>query len=90
MKELKKEFKGIGEVKGYNFKQLNKSPYAYIYQVENTTTKALHYEVFKRQINKRFNCVSYPKSKSFGLWAWTKSNLTDAEYLYDELNIVLD
>ena len=90
MKELKKEFQGRGEVKDYTFKQVSSSPYAYIYEVSNNFNRNIHYEVFKRKENTYYNCISYPTSKGFGLWAWTKSDLTSAEYLFDELNIVLD
>jgi len=89
MKKLKKQFEGRGEVKGYTFKQLSSSPYAYIYEVSNDLCTT-HYEVFKHKENTYYNCISYPTSKGFGLWAWTKSDLTSAEYLFDELNIVLD
>lgn len=100
--ELQKEFKGKGEVKGYIFKMLNSSPYAYIYEVSSENGTNCHYEIFKRKnvpicidFSKRIYSETetkeiYPKSKDFGVWAWTKSDLTEAEYLFDELNITLD
>lgn len=90
IKELNDQFKSKGEVNGYTFKKIQKSPYSYLYEVKNDLTKSIHYEVFKRKINNQFNCVSYPRSKSFGLWAWTVTNLTDAEYLFDELSLTTD
>ena len=68
LKELEISFDGRGEVKGYKFEQIMKSDKAYIYKknLEDITT----YEVFKRMENVQFGCVSYPGSKSFGLWAW--------------------
>ena len=85
MKELKKEFIGRGQVKGFRFTQLNKSQFAYLYEVN--TNDNIFYEVFYRKENKRYECVSYPTNKSFGIWAWTYSNLETASNKYEELNI---
>ena len=90
MKELKNEFKGKGEVSGYAFKQLKKSPYSYLYEVKNEENGSIHYEVFKRKENTQFDCVSYPRSKSFGLWAWTIVILDKAIEKFDDLNLVID
>ena len=68
MKELKTEFEGRGEVSGFHFKQLMKSDKGYMY--EKNYAGCMFYEVFKRRENKRFNCISYPSSPSFGYWAW--------------------
>lgn len=86
MKELDQIIKGRGETKGFIFTQIKKSENAYIYEVENKGF--IWYEVFKRKINKQFNCVSYPKSKSFGLWAWTYIKKEYAEYKFQTLNIL--
>jgi hypothetical protein len=90
MKELRQQFEGIGQVKGYSFQNIKKSPYSYLYEVKNDDTSAIHYEVFKRIENERFDCVSYPTDKAFGLWAWTCSNLDRAIEKFDELNMVID
>jgi hypothetical protein len=90
MKELQIDFNGKGEVLGYTFKQLKKSPYSYLYEVKNEDTGVVHYEVFKRKENTQFDCVSYPRSKSFGLWAWTVTNLDLAIEKFDDLNILID
>lgn len=80
MKELKNEFDGTGEVKGYHFKQIEKTEQYYIYEVSNMDNpNRKHYEVFKRIYNKRFNCESYPKSPSFGKTAWTANNFEHAQ-----------
>jgi phage tail sheath protein FI len=84
MKELETEFIGTGEVSGMKFRQIAISPKAYIYEVTNNDSQ--HYEVFKRTENTRFQTVSYPSAKSFGLWAWIKSELTDATKLFDRLS----
>ena len=81
MKELQKTFEGKGEVKGVIFTQLKANEYAYIYGRTDG-----YYEVFKRIENKQFNCISYPKSTSFGIWAWCCSNLQDAEKKFIELS----
>lgn len=74
MKELELRFSGTGEVKGYEFEQLDKSKFAYIYKKTHIESGTVSYEVFKRMENRQFDCVSYPKSKSFGVWAWEYSD----------------
>lgn len=83
IKELKKEFLGIGEVKGYKFSQIYKTSQAFIYEVSYDRGK--HYEVFKRRVNSRFGCISYPTSKGFGIWAWTYSTLDKAIEKFNQL-----
>lgn len=83
IKELAETFEGRGEVRGDTFRQLFKSEKAYMYERKSEDT--LYYEVFKRKINKQFNCVSYPKSNSFGDWAWCFTNLYDAMNKFNTL-----
>lgn len=85
MKELKKEFIGIGEVKGFEFKQLHANGFAYVYEVRNQEANKTYYEVFERVENTIFDCISYPKSKSFGVWAWCISDYDKAMSKYDEI-----
>ena len=85
MKELKKEFIGIGEVRGFQFKQLYENGYAYMYEVFNPEANDRHYEVFERVENTAFDCISYPKSKSFGVWAWCIHNYGKAMLKYEEI-----
>jgi len=73
MKELRMEFIGKGEVKGFIFQQVFVNDNWYIYKVTNEGST--HFETFKRKINKFYNCVSYPTSKSFGVWAWCDTTL---------------
>lgn len=88
MQDLEKEFIGKGDVRGFLFKQLLANETAYLYEVstENTT----HYEVFKRvekkaatyvldgkEVNTAAKVV-YPKTKQFGLTAWTFTNYEKA------------
>jgi hypothetical protein len=84
MRQLEKEFAGIGEVKGFTFKQLKASEFAYLYEVL-ATNGSKWYEVFEKEENVRFDCVSYPKQKSFGLWAFTADTLERAEAKFLEL-----
>lgn len=81
MLELQSEFIGKGEVRGFLFKCLLMSDNAYLYSV--TTEGGVHYEVFERKENKQFNCVSYPKSNSFGVWAFTTIDLEKALAKYE-------
>jgi len=83
IKQLKTEFSGKGEVRGYQFSQIHKTSRAFIYEVSYGEGK--HYEVFKRRVNSRFGCVSYPTSKGFGIWAWTYSTLEKAIKKFNQL-----
>lgn len=83
MKQLQNEFIGRGEVKGFIFTQIKKSNKAYIYKVDCDGCE--HYEVFKHKENKQFECISYPKTASFGLWAWTYNDFELAIEKYDLL-----
>jgi len=77
MVSLKTQFEGIGEVRGVTFTQVDQTEKGFIYQRSDG-----YFEVFRRKVNHRFNTISYPKSKSFGVWAWCCSSLEKArEYL---------
>ena len=81
MKELSESFIGKGEVAGFQFNQLKKGQNAYLYSVSQGNNT--WYEVFKRKIN-NWDQVSYPRAKSFGLWAKTTFNQSKAlEYFSD-------
>ncbi|WP_370390222.1 hypothetical protein [uncultured Winogradskyella sp.] len=82
---LKIEFIGTGEVRGFNFRQIRSTNSCFLYEVDTGSTK--HYEVFKKVINHRFACVSYPRSKSFGVWAWCYKTKSKAEKKFNELII---
>ena len=70
MKELSIEIDGRGEMRGFTLRQINKSNFGYVYEVTHNESCVKHYEVFERKENNYFDCVSYPSSKAFGLWAW--------------------
>ena len=96
MKELELEFTGIGEVKGDLFKQINRSPHAYIYERDCEGIKS--YEVFLRKEAKESNSViggvevhfdakvRYPKSEDFGVWAWYFNSYDEATTKYENIN----
>jgi len=84
IKELAIEFIGRGEVRGFFFTQLIKSNKGYLYQVK-TPYLGIHYEVFQKIINKRFNIISYPRSASFGIYAWCILNYEDAIQKFNQL-----
>jgi len=69
-KELEIEFSGKGEVKGYEFKQIEKTGFGYVYEVVFKETGQTHYEVFLRRENELYQTVTYPSSKTFGKYAW--------------------
>jgi hypothetical protein len=90
MDELRKlplEFIGTGEVSKFNFKQLEETDAAYLYEV-STEEGSKHYEVFKKIVNKGFDFETkqaldysveqYPKSRNFGSWAWSYTNYDKA------------
>jgi len=85
MKPLEITFIGKGEVKGFIFTQIKKSEKAYIYKVETEVSK--HYEVFKHKENTQFNCISYPSSKGFGVWAWAFLDFQKALDRFELLSI---
>jgi len=85
MKQLEKKFTGKGEVKGFSFTQLKNNGKAYIYEVADGSFK--HYEVFKHKENTQFKCISYPRSKSFGIWAFSVSTFERANEIFEELTI---
>ena len=78
LRELPVEFVGVGEVRGFLFRQVSRTMFGYIYEVRVPGAEECHYEVFRRMGNARFGCVSYPKSKSFGAWAWCCDSLAKA------------
>jgi hypothetical protein len=77
MKELSIDFIGRGEVRGFLFQQLIKSDTAYLYEVSPPNSLS-YYEVFERRINKRYDTITYPSAKAFGLYAWTYHNYEEA------------
>lgn len=84
MKQLQKNFTGIGEVKGFEFTQISETDKGFIYLVDAGSTS--YYEVFKRKENTRFNTVSYPTSKAFGIWAWSVKTLEQANEKLESFN----
>jgi hypothetical protein len=78
MNELKTIFVGRGEVKGFTFRQVARSDFGYIYEVSQPGVDKPHYEAFCRRMNERFGVVSYPRSSSFGKWAFTYKTLAEA------------
>lgn len=86
MKELEMRFSGTGEVKGYEFEQMECSAFAYIYKKTHVESENVSYEVFKRVENRQFDCISYPKSKSFGVWAWEYNNFQKALNRFFDIN----
>jgi len=81
MKELDLEFRGTGEVSNFTFRQIAPSIYAYVYEIRAANNER-HYETFERKEQLKSDaviagkCISfdeqviYPKSSSFGDWAW--------------------
>jgi hypothetical protein len=98
MKELDIEFKGIGEVSDFWFKQIHASEHAYVYEIRDVYDNR-HYEVFRRKERQesetviqgiklsRIAKVIYPKSNSFGVWAWCYRDSLSAMMCCEKLNI---
>jgi hypothetical protein len=82
---IQNQFRGIGEVKGFEFIKIASVHGAYCYEVISNEGN-IHYEVFKVKtvpvcidFEKRIYSQTefkeiYPKSKDFGVWAWTYSS----------------
>jgi hypothetical protein len=88
MKLLEKEFSGKGEVKGFKFKQVQKSNTAYIYEVNSGSS--IYYEVFSRVVNTKRQKEVYPLAKHFSIWAWTYMSYESAKSKFNQLNTVND
>lgn len=79
IRELPSSFAGRGEVKGYRFIMEVISDAGYVYSQRcSDTGRVAAFEVFRRKVNAQFGCVSYPRSKSFGKWAWSCGTLKEA------------
>lgn len=84
IKQLKKQFNGKGESRGFYFTQILSSDKAFVYKID--TGDMTYYEVFKRVLNQRFDTISYPTSRAFGIWAWTYMKLDNAIEKFNEIN----
>lgn len=85
MKKLDKKIIGKGEVKGITFTQIKETPSGYIYLRSDGI-----FEVFKKITQKQKKLLVnnkevlfegkeiYPKSKHFGIWAWSCSTYEKA------------
>ena len=74
--ELPTHFIGRGQVRGFKFRQICVTNRGFLYEVN--TGHMMYYEVFKKKVNTQYDCVSYPRSKSFGIWAWTTTDIKQA------------
>jgi len=89
MIKLEKQFTGGGEVVGFVFTQIDETPEAYLYQVDDSGT--IHYEVFEKKVVNLFDfqnkCSleetkeSYPNANSFGISAWCTKSMPRAKEL---------
>lgn len=86
IKELREEFEGEGEVRGFTFRRVLANGYAYVYKVSGGSTRD-YYEVFERKINTTYGVVRYPKAKSFGVWAKTTYDWDTALAYYGEFTM---
>lgn len=59
------------------YTQIRSSCRAYIYEVTDSQTDHIYYEIFERRYNRRFDCFSYPTEKAFGSWAFCISRGKD-------------
>ena len=94
--ELEKEFVGVAEVRGINFKQIDANKQAFLYSRWEDGGN-ISFEVFLRKLtpmcidfdNRIYSEVDfkelYPKSKDFGVWAWSYMSLEKAEDKFQQL-----
>jgi hypothetical protein len=97
MKLLEKQFEGKGEVSGVAFLQLEKTKKSVMYQLTETETGQIRYEVFELRSQKAGEAVMggqtiqheekelYPKSAAFGIWAWCFSDFGKALVKFEEI-----
>lgn len=86
--KLQLNFEGVGEVKGFSFKQVKECEFGYVYEVENGAKP--YYEVFKKKtapicidFSKRLYSETefkevYPNAKQWGITAWSTKNSASA------------
>jgi len=74
MKELGKEIKTAG----FKYIQVFADTSWYIYS-QHLAGQEVGYIVFRRKENTKFNCVSFPSDKAFGVWAWQTWTLERAK-----------
>ena len=97
LQKLPKKFTGKGEVKNFEFEQVLCENGMYIYRVTQKSAKTPHYEAFKA--NEVPICIDfenrvysdtdfkevYPKSKDFGVTAWSANSLENAKKRIDNV-----
>lgn len=84
IRDLKTDFTGVGQVRGFKFTQIRKTKSAFLYLID--TGDRIYYEVFRKRLNRRFACISYPTDKAFGIWAWTTPDITVAFEILNDLS----
>lgn len=96
VEKLKDNFKGSGEVSGFNFQLVHRGKQALLYKVDSMGS--FHYETFKIQVVKK--CIDfdekiysetelkevYPKSGKFGVTAWSYKSKNKALNKFMNLN----
>jgi hypothetical protein len=97
MIELQKEFTGTGEVRGFEFKQIDASDNAFLYEVYCPDIDEKHYETFKRKESKDNTSmisgievffaakVKYPSSADFSKFAFSYRDKNKAIEKFNEL-----
>lgn len=85
---LKDKFEGKGEKSGYFFNKLHESDSGFMYEISSNLSNTKHYEVFIKRINTQFDCISYPKSNSFGKYAWCYTDYNKAITKFNNLNTI--
>jgi hypothetical protein len=96
IKELELEFIGTGDVRGFNFIQMQSSPNGYLYSVDPGEGN-IHFEVFTRKTtplcidfekhiySEVDSKVCYPSTNSFGVNAWCITNYNEAVTKFNSL-----
>jgi hypothetical protein len=89
IQKLEKVIEGTGEVSGFTYTFAKETDKAYIYEA-TSEEGGRHYEVFEKKItpicldfeNRVYSETEfkeiYPKSKDFGVWAFTKTDFMSA------------
>ena len=83
-KEIPVQFVGKGEYRGFNFRQILITDWAYCYEMN--VGGQIYYRVFKKVENRQYMTISLPWINAFGIWAWDFRDWNKAKHKFNELN----